>query len=56
MQHSTPQHVTIGGLSYTKGRLELDLRGHWQAGFRAFETGPAQLLLALTAEEDGPAP
>jgi outer membrane receptor for ferrienterochelin and colicins len=43
--HSTPRHVVLGGLGYTRGRLEMDLFARWQSSFRDFETGPVQLQL-----------
>lgn len=34
--HSAPEHVVIGGIGYTRGRLELDLMARWQSSYLDF--------------------
>ena len=43
--HSTPHHVVLGGLGYTRGRLEMDLLARWQSSYRDFETTVVPLVL-----------
>jgi iron complex outermembrane receptor protein len=43
--HSTPEHVVIGGLGYTRDRLELDVMGRWQSSFLDFRTNPQRTAL-----------
>jgi outer membrane receptor for ferrienterochelin and colicins len=36
--HATPRHVLIGGIGYTRDKLELDLMARWQSSFLDFHT------------------
>jgi iron complex outermembrane receptor protein len=35
--HSVPRHVVTAGIGYTRDRLEMDLLGRWQSGYRDFQ-------------------
>ena len=43
--HSTPDHVLIGGVGYTRDKWELDLRARWQSSYLDFRLNPARRAL-----------
>ena len=43
--HSTPEHVVIGGIGYTRDRLELDLMARWQSSYLDFRLNPDRTAL-----------
>ncbi len=43
--HSVPRHVIVGGIGYTRDRLEMDLLGRWQSSYRDYQTTSAAFLL-----------
>jgi outer membrane receptor for ferrienterochelin and colicins len=49
--HSVPRHVVLGGLGYTRGRLEMDLFARWQSSYRDFQSTPELLSLLLQPVE-----
>ena len=40
--HSAPEHVVIGGIGYTRDRLELDLMARWQSSYLDFRLNPGR--------------
>jgi iron complex outermembrane receptor protein len=49
--HSTPEHVVIGGIGYTRDRLELDLMARWQSSYLDFRLNPDRTaLLAVNVD------
>jgi iron complex outermembrane receptor protein len=42
---STPAHVVIGGIGYSRDRLELDLLARWQASYLDFRLSPDRSAL-----------
>ncbi len=40
--HSTPAHVVVGGIGYTRDRLEFDLTGRWQSSYLDFRLNPTR--------------
>jgi outer membrane receptor for ferrienterochelin and colicins len=43
--HSAPEHVVIGGIGYTRDKLELDLMARWQSSYLDFRLNPNRTAL-----------
>ena len=43
--HSAPENVVIGGIGYTRDRLELDLVARWQSSYLDFRLNPDRTAL-----------
>lgn len=49
--HSTPEHVVIGGIGYTRDRLELDMMARWQSSYLDYRlNGDRTALLPINVD------